>query len=86
LDYPVESILEKVLHLLFGGGPQAIIAILVIAVAALVFERQRLIKEISRKDERIEKIVDDYHNGNLTLSEALYSLKLVLHEIKGRIQ
>ncbi len=67
-----------------GGGPSAIIFILLIIIFALVWDRNRLVKEIDKKDDRINKIVDDYTRGNLTLASALDSLKSVLYEIKSK--
>jgi hypothetical protein len=81
----LESLIEKLVGALLGGGPQAIIAILLLVITWLVVERRRLIKEIERKDDRIDKIVDDYHKGNMSLAEALNSLKLVLYEVKSKI-
>ena len=42
-------------------------------------------KIIEKKDEKLEKIVDDYYKGNITLSDALTSLKIVLYEIKAKL-
>lgn len=81
----MDTIIEKLVLFLFGGGPQAIIAVLLIVIIALIIERRRLLAEINRKDEKIDKIIDDYYKGNMTLSEALNGLKLVLYELKGKI-
>lgn len=81
----LESLIEKLVGALLGGGPQAIIAILLLVITWLVVERRRLIKEIERKDDRIDKIVDDYHKGNMSLAEALNGLKLILYDVKARI-
>jgi hypothetical protein len=81
----LEQIVEKMLGYLMGGGPQAIIAILLVIVAVLVMERRRLLADITRKDEKIEKIIDDYYKGNLTLTDALTSLKIVLYEIRSKL-
>jgi hypothetical protein len=81
----LESLIEKLIGALLGGGPQAIIAILLLFITILILERRRLLKEMEKKDERINGIVDDYHKGNMTLAEALHSLKLVLYEVKAKI-
>jgi hypothetical protein len=81
----VETIISKLVEVMLGGGPQAFVAILVLIVALLLLERRRLIADIQKKDEKIEKIIDDYYKGNLSLTEALTHLKLVLYEVKGRI-
>lgn len=51
----------------------------------LLVERNKLVEDNKKKDEKIDKIIDDYYKGNLTLTEALNSLKLVLYEIKGKL-
>lgn len=81
----IETFIEKLVSLMLGGGPEAIIAILMIIIALLLIERKRLIADITKKDEKIEKIVDDFYKGNITLTEALTSLKHVLYEIKGKL-
>jgi hypothetical protein len=68
-----------------SGGPEAIIALLLLALLGLLWERKRLLEQLSKKDEKIDKIIDDYHAGNITLADALNSLKNVLFEIKGKI-
>jgi hypothetical protein len=81
----VDAILEKLIMILFGGGPQAISAFLLLVVGLLFLERRRLLNEITKKDDKIDKIIDDYYKGNMTLTEALNSLKMVLYEIKGKL-
>ena len=80
----MDAILQSLLQTLLSGGPQAIMAILIFVIIGLFWERKRLLEEISSKDKKIEKIIDDYYTGNMTLSDALISLKLVLYEIKSR--
>lgn len=81
----METIITDLINVLLGGGPQAIIAILVLVIVLLVLDRRRLLADIHRKDAKIDQIIDDYYKGNLTLSEALNSLKIVLYEIKSKI-
>lgn len=70
---------------LIEGGPPAIIAVLLLVIAGLFMERRRLLAELLKKDEKIDKIIDDYYKGNMTLSDALNSLKMVLYEIKSKL-
>jgi hypothetical protein len=81
----MDAITEKLVAALFEGGPSAIIAILVIGIVFLYYERRRLLGEVTKKDAKIEKIIDDYYKGNLSLSDALTSLKIVLYEIKAKL-
>ena len=79
-----DGIFQFVEHL-FKGGSEGIIAILISIIAFLVWDRKRLHDDIKRKEDKLDKIVDDYHQGNLTIAEAMNSLKYVLAEIKGKI-
>ena len=79
-------------QLLAGGGPQVVIILLGVMIAALFFERRRLLalvekkeSEIGLKDDRIEKVLEDYNQGNKTLTEAFTQLRILLAEIKGRM-
>lgn len=79
-------------QLLAGGGPQVVIILLMLMIAALFFERRRLLAQVDKKevdieskDQRIIKILDDYRDGNKTLTEAFTQLRLVLAEIKGKL-
>jgi hypothetical protein len=88
----VESFFGSALNLLAGGtniplnGANILPIIMGLIIWHLLQERKKLIAENEKKDERIDKIIDDYHKGNLTLTEALNSLKLVLWEIKGSLR
>jgi len=79
------ELFSGIIGAIMGGGPEAMIAILVVFVVLLLLDRRRLLAEIKQKDAKVEKIVDEYYKGNLTLTEALTSLKLVLFEIKGKL-
>jgi hypothetical protein len=81
----MDTIFEDILELAMHGGPMGLMAVLVGIILFLWFERKRLLIEIERKDDKIDSIIDDYSKGNVTLSEALNSLKLVLYEMKGKI-
>lgn len=82
----MDAIIEKLLVALLSGGPTAIIAVLLLIIFGLFIERKRLLKEIEKKDDKLDKIIDDYYKGNMTISQAFNSLKEVLYEIKGRLK
>lgn len=81
----MDNLVENLLKALLAGGQSAVIALLILIIVGLLVDRFRLVKDVSRKDEKIEKIVDDYYKGNLTLTEALNSLKTVLYEIRLKL-
>jgi hypothetical protein len=83
----VDGVIGSILNLLTSGkqGVEVLPVIMGLIIWHLLEERKKLLEDNKKKDERIDKIIDDYHKGNLTLTEALNSLKLVLYEIKGKI-
>lgn len=81
----MESVLQALVTAMLSGGQGAITAILLGAIGFLLWDRKRLTETINKKDEKIEKIIDDYYKGNLTLTEALNGLKMVLMEIKVKL-
>jgi len=81
----MEDILKMLLSLVSEGGPGAIIALLLGFIGILIWDRQRLVQEIEKKDTKLEKIIDDYYKGHLTITEALNGLRIVLAEIKGKL-
>lgn len=80
----MDSIFEFAQHL-FKGGSEPVITILVFVIIGLTYEIHRMRKEAKMKEDKLDRIVDDYHEGNLTIAEAMNSLKCVLSEIKGRL-
>ncbi len=70
---------------ILGGGPHAIIIILILFIIGLLYDRTRILKELHNKDEKISNIVDSYYKGNISLTEALNNLKNVLYEIRGKL-
>lgn len=85
-----------VLNLIVAGGPTAIIVILVIVVAYLIWEHFKMLKLIEKyqqilNDNRTQytdsiiEIIDRYHNGNIELIQALNEIKVVLATLQKTI-
>ena len=83
----MDNIIGMILDLLTSGkqGVEILPIVMGLIIWHLLDERKKMLEDSKRKDERIDKIIDDYHKGNLTLTEALNSLKIVLYEIKSKI-
>ena len=81
----MEEMISNLVTTAISGGPASLSAFLFIALFAVVYDRNRLLKELSKREEKVEQIVEAYHQGNLTLSEALNNLKIVLIELKAKI-
>lgn len=81
----MDDIFKMLVTAVMNGGPGAIIALLIGLIGLLLWDRRNLVAKIDAKDAKLEKIIDDYHKGNLTIAEALNGLRIVLAEIKGKL-
>jgi hypothetical protein len=81
----MDGIFAKLIDSIQHGGMAGVMSILIIFIILLIYDRNRLTSLIAQKDEKMEKIIEDYYKGNTTLTEALQGLKLVLSEIKGKL-
>ena len=89
---PLELVTEVLPKILHGGGPEAVVTLLIGIIAFFWLERKRLLKLVEKnednlmvRDHRIAKILDDYNEGNKTLTEAFTQLRIVLAEMKGKM-
>lgn len=81
----MDDIISNLLSAITTGGQSSLIAVMIIVIAALGWYCYRLMQQLEKKDEKIYKIIDDYSKNNLTIAEALNSLKMVLIEIKAKL-
>jgi hypothetical protein len=81
----VDSIISNLVGMLLSGGPHAISAVLLLCMIGLLIDRRRLIADLAKKEDKLDKIIEDYYRGNMTLADAMNSLKNVLFEIRNRI-
>jgi short subunit fatty acids transporter len=75
----------KFIEILLSGDMRAIVLILAAIIVALIWDRLKIMKQLADKDEKVEKILAEYHKGNMTLAEALNNVRMVLYEIKGKL-
>lgn len=80
------DIIDKIITVSSSGGPQAIIAILFLIIIGLLHDRHFRLDEIKAKDAKLDRIIDDYFKGTMTIAEALNSLKIVLYELRASIK
>jgi NADH:ubiquinone oxidoreductase subunit E len=85
---------NTILRMIAEGGPTAIIAILVVIIALLGWERRETAKALAKTTElvyeakdsetkSIKEIVDKYHQGNVDLIQALNEIRVVLSSIQN---
>ena len=89
------DVLKLMLQFLSQGSVSAVIALLSMAVAFLVWERKSLTKQLTnsqqqildakdKETETVKQIIEKYHQGNLDLIQALNEIKIVLTTITTR--
>lgn len=83
----MDDLIGTLLKLFTEGKSAAEVLPIIMGVIILYLlnERKHLKEDNKKKEEKIDRIVDDYYRGNLTLTEALNSLKIVLFEIKSKL-
>ena len=73
---------------LFSGGPNAIILILMLIVAFLVWDRLGLIKTMKDNTEYhradIARIIEKYQEGQINVIQALNEIKLILVKLEAK--
>jgi len=79
------DLIQSIVSLIAKGEAGALTAILLGIIMALGWYCFRLMKQLEKKDEKIYKIIDDYSKNNITITEALNGLKMVLIEIKSKL-
>ena len=91
----MQSFLNSIMTYLFQDGPAPVIAIMLLIIVALVYERFSILKSLNsttqkiidakeKETEHIREILDRYHQGNLNLVEALNEIKIVLITLQRR--
>lgn len=79
----MDNIIGNLVTVLLQGGPE-VVAILLLFIFALLIDRKRLISAATKRDTRLDTIIDDYHKSSITLSEAMNSMRLVLYELRTK--
>lgn len=92
----MEGIFKALIPALVDGGAAAVVALLLLVVAFLIWDRVQLLKRLSEslkqtmdakeaEKQVILEIIEKYHQGNLTMVQAINDIKVVLAAIQGRL-
>lgn len=79
------DIITAVIKLIAQGDSAALIGVLLVIIIGMGWLVYKLFKQNEKKDEKIYKIIDDYAKNNITMAEAMNSIKVVLVEIKAKL-
>lgn len=80
-----DDIFVFLLKSIVSGGPGSVISFLLLGIGYLIWDRRNLTKSIEAKDDKLDKIINDYYRITLQVSETIKSLKEVLLEIRSRL-
>lgn len=79
------KIVNDMLSKIFSGDSNSVIAVLVIVIAGLVYDRLRIVKKIEEQDQKKDQMVEEYYKATITIADAFNSLKVVLNELKSKL-
>lgn len=102
MDFMMElaAMIDKLVTVILGGGPGAVIAFLLGTIIYLIYEKQQLNKKYAEIVEKIQlhndeaseaerkeylDVINRYHQGQLNTLDAIQQLHILLARIEGRL-
>jgi D-ribose pyranose/furanose isomerase RbsD len=86
---PSPGTIDKMLDATLNGGSKSVLAILLIIIVVLIFERIKLQKEIAKRDEKEYKelleLTDKYYKSKSDSNDSMHSIMLVLTKIEMKL-
>lgn len=74
---------------MLDGGPKSIIAVFIVVIALLIFDRRRLLNDLKEKDgnnrKEVLELIEKYHKSKADTNDALHSVMLVLTKIEMKM-
>ena len=80
-----DSTIANLLALITSGGASGVIALLMLVVAGLLWDRRRIFMDNAKKDEKLDALVESHYKSNMAVSDALNNIKIVLAEISVKL-
>jgi len=75
----------NLLATLVAGGTSGVIALLLLIITGLLWDRRRVFADNAKKDAKLDAMIDNYYKSNLAVGDALNSIKVVLAEISAKL-
>lgn len=79
------DLLTKLISTVLDGSYQSVIAILLLVIGFLIYDRMNMYKNIQIQNDKFEKVINDYYDVMVKINDTMNSLKLVLQEIKSKL-
>jgi hypothetical protein len=80
-----DSTVQNLIATLLNGGPAGVIALLMLVVAGLLWDRKRVFSDSAKKDQKIDVMIENYYKSSMAIGEAIGSIKVVLAEISVKL-
>ena len=81
----MDDIITFLIKSIDNGGSAGVISILLLIVGYCIWDKRNMSKSLEAKDEKIDKIINDYYKITMQVSETIKSLKQVLLEIRSKL-
>jgi hypothetical protein len=80
-----DSTVQSLIATLLSGGPAGVIALLMLVIAGLLWDRRRVFSDSAKKDQKIDVMIENYYKSSVSVGDALSSIKIVLAEISVKL-
>ena len=80
-----DSTVQSLIATLLTGCPAGVIALLMLVVAGLLWDRRRVFSDNAKKDQKIDVLIENYYKSSIAVGEAIGSIKIVLAEISAKL-
>ena len=79
------DIIEKLITAVLGGGTQSVIAILLLVIGYLLYDKMVTNKVVQDLQNKNEKITGNFYDSSMKTNEIMIGLKQVLMEILSKL-
>lgn len=79
------EIIEKLITAVLGGGTQSVIAILLLIIGGLLYDKMTTNKVIKDLQDKNNKVTQSFFDSSMKTNEIMMGLKQVLMEILSKL-
>jgi hypothetical protein len=80
-----DSTVQNLIATLLTGGPAGVIALLMLVIAGLLWDRRRVFTDNAKKDQKLDVMIENYYKSSISVGDALSSIRIVLAEISAKL-
>ncbi len=80
-----ESSILNLMTVLMSGGTSGVIALLILVITGLLWDRRRIFQDNAKKDMKLDALMESHYKSNVAVNDALNSIKIILAEISVKL-